>query len=825
MTLRRFLVLLIWWCMLPLFVLAAVLAAWHVVGLRADHEEKAQRLTANAAAVVDRYVQARVDALAMLALSPLADDLTHPGGLYREAQAFRASFDSDVVLASPDRRALFDTGVPLGSALPPVPRPEGHSAIQDALDTGRPAVGDLFAGPAPGTELVAIAAPGVRHGRTEFLLLSLAGAHQFERSLAQITFPARAALALRDSRGRLIARIGAPEVADAMLFTSTLRQAPWRVELVLPRDEVAAPAANVAGALALATLVATLAGALGAFWAGRRLAASARSLADGSATPPPLAIAEIEAARATLRRADQAREQAEQRRQASDAEYRRRLERAALALQASEATLRGVFDSASEAIVTANAVQFIVMANPAAARMFRCPAEQLVGRPLASLLPERHRRVHEERVRRFGHGDDSARRMRPEREVIALRADGEEFPAEVGISHVHIDGRELYTAIVRDITERHRAEAALLASKTKLETALASMNDAVMITDGAGRIVEFNDACVRFHRFASRDACRATLAAQAELIEVSLGDGTLVPVDSWVVARALRGETVSQAEYRLRRKDSGERWFGSYSFAPIRAADGSVAGAVISAHDVTELKQSRAEVEASNRALQRLLAVQDRVQEDERQRIARELHDDLQQTLAAITMEVAAARRDAGADASATLARIHALAGAGIASTRRIVNDLRPRILEDLGLGPALEALAASFAQRSGLACEFHTDLGEPDETAQAPALATCLYRVAQEALNNVGKHAGARRVRITLMRLTPSSARRGRLRLEIADDGRGHAPEDLAKPGSYGLLGIGERVRAFGGTLRVVAPPEGGTTIEVEVELPADGA
>ena len=167
--------------------MAAVLAAWHVVGLRADHEEKAQRLTANAAAVVDRYVQARVDALAMLALSPLADDLTHPGGLYREAQAFRASFDSDVVLASPDRRALFDTGVPLGSALPPVPRPEGHSAIQDALDTGRPAVGDLFAGPAPGTELVAIAAPGVRHGRTEFLLLSLAGAHQFERSLAQMT--------------------------------------------------------------------------------------------------------------------------------------------------------------------------------------------------------------------------------------------------------------------------------------------------------------------------------------------------------------------------------------------------------------------------------------------------------------------------------------------------------------------------------------------------------------------------------------------------------------------------------------------------------------
>ena len=825
MTLRRFLVLLIWWCMLPLFVLAAVLAGWHVVSLRADHEEKARRLAANAAAVVDRYVQARVDALAMLAQSPLADDLAQLEGLYREAQAFGQSFDGDVVLASPDRQVLFDTAVPLGAPLPPVPRPDGHSAIQDALDSGRPAVGDLFAGPVAGDARVAIAAPGVRDGRIRFLLLSLAGARHFERALAQITFPRRASLALRDSRGRFIARIGAPSVADTMAFTSTLGHAPWSVELALPRDEVTAPVAYVGGALALAMAVATLVGALGAVWAGRRLAASARSLADGSAAPPPLAIAEIEAARATLRRADHAREHAEQQRRASDAEYRRQLERASLALQASEAMLRGVFESASEAIVTANAAQFIVMANPAAARMFGCPPEQLVGRSLASLLPERHRSAHEELVRRFGLGDDSARRMRPGREVMALRADGEEFPAEVGISHVHIDGRELYTAIVRDVTERQRAEAALLASKTKLETALASMNDAVMITDGAGRIVEFNDACVRFHRFASRAACDAMRAAQSDLIEASYGDGTPVPAGSWVVARALRGETVSQAEYRLRRRDSGERWIGSYSFAPIRFADGAIAGAVITAHDITELKQSQADLEASNLALQRLLAAQDRVQEDERQRIARELHDDLQQTLAAITMEAAAARRDAASDAGPALARIHALAGAGIVSTRRIVNDLRPRILEDLGLAPALEALAATFAQRSGLACEFHTDLGEAEDMARAPALATCLYRVAQEALNNVGKHAGARRVRITLTRIAAAPTGRGRIRLVIADDGRGHAPQDLAKPGSYGLLGIGERVRAFGGTVQVLAPPAGGTTIEVEVELPPRAA
>lgn len=830
MTLRRFLFLLIAWCVLPLFVLATLLAGWHVGSARRDHDERSTRLAANAAALADRYVQARIEALALLARSPLADDPAQPDGLYRQAQAFVQAFDGDVALVSTDRRVLFDTALPLGTAQPPLPRPAGRSAVQGALDTAAPAVGDLFRGAQQGEPLVAMAAPVLRGGHATAVLLSLAEPRQFERNLAQVTLPSNAALALRDSSGQLIARVGAPVPEVAVTYRAALTHAPWEVDLVLPRAEIVAPLAEMAAALAAALLVATLAGVLGGVWASRRLAGAVGSLADGDERArPPVAIDEVEAARATLRRSAEARAQAEQQRQASEAEYRLRLEQASLALQASEATLRGVFDSASEAIVTANAAQFIVMANPAAARMFRCPLEQLVGRPLSSLLPAPQRDAHAHLVRRYGQGNDGARRMRPDADVSALRADGEEFPAEVGISHVHIDGRELFTAIVRDVTERRRAQAELLASKTKLETALASMNDAVMITDAAGRIVEFNEACVGFHRFANRAQCRTTLEALAQAIEVCHADGSPAAPEDWPVPRALRGETVSMAEYRLRSKASGERWIASYGFAPIRNAEGGIDGAVVSAHDITELKRSQAELQASHAALQRLLAAQDRVQEDERQRIARELHDDLQQTLAAITMEAAAARRDAAAraGAEATLARIHALATAGIASTRRIVNDLRPRILEDLGLGPALEALAASFAQRSGIACEFHTDLAEADMAAQPPALATCLYRVAQEALNNVGKHAGARRVRIALVHLAPpaDAPHAGRLRLVVTDDGRGHAPTDLHKPGSYGLLGMGERVRALGGALRMATPDEGGTTVEVELELPPPAA
>lgn len=241
-------------------------------------------------------------------------------------------------------------------------------------------------------------------------------------------------------------------------------------------------------------------------------------------------------------------------------------------------------------------------------------------------------------------------------------------------------------------------------------------------------------------------------------------------------------------------------------------------GAVIVARDVTTMRQMHAEVVASHSALRRLVAAQDKIQEEERKRVARELHDDLQQTLAAIKMDTLAIGQQLPRDPArvpAMLAKIDELASAAIASTRRIVNDLRPRMLEELGLRPALEALASDFEQRTGIACAlalaFDDDNG--DEPPLAPAVATCLYRVAQESLNNVSKHAGARQVRIRLTHAAP-----GRVRLRIADDGKGLSPEDRAKRHSFGLVGMGERVRAVGGQLQVQSVAGGGTAIEVDV-------
>ncbi len=143
-----------------------------------------------------------------------------------------------------------------------------------------------------------------------------------------------------------------------------------------------------------------------------------------------------------------------------------------------------------------------------------------------------------------------------------------------------------------DISERKRIEQALLASTAKLDAALASMTDAVFISDEAGQFIKFNNAFATFHKFKNVDECAKTLAEYPGFLEVFMANGELAPLDQWAVPRALRGETGTNVEYSLRRKDTGETWVGSYSFAPIRDNGNNIIGSVVVGRDITEQKQA-----------------------------------------------------------------------------------------------------------------------------------------------------------------------------------------------------------------------------------------
>ena len=158
-----------------------------------------------------------------------------------------------------------------------------------------------------------------------------------------------------------------------------------------------------------------------------------------------------------------------------------------------------------------------------------------------------------------------------------------------------------------DITNRKIAEREILASKAKLDVALASMTDAVFISDTEGRFIEFNDAFATFHKFRNKEECAKTLAEYPDFLEVYLDSGKLATLDQWAVPSALSGKTSTNSVYRLRRKDTGENWFGSYSYAPIRNEKNEIVGSVVTARDITLQKQMEDAIVSSEREL-RLLA-------------------------------------------------------------------------------------------------------------------------------------------------------------------------------------------------------------------------
>lgn len=333
---------------------------------------------------------------------------------------------------------------------------------------------------------------------------------------------------------------------------------------------------------------------------------------------------------------------------------------------------RSILGSAMDAIVTVNAEQRVVIFNGAAERMFGLPAESAIGSHLNRFVPARHRAAHESYVKQFGTTGVTHRSMGKKIELAGLRADGSEFPIDVSISQTSVNGKKLYTAVIRDTSERKRATDALEA-----------------------------------------------------------------------------------------------------------------------------------------------------VREQERAKLAQELYEGLGQPLTALKMEMAdidaRVRHDAAAPTRDVAHRANLLVDSLVDSVRRLASELRPPMLDDLGLVPALEWLADDFAAGTGIDVALDLDDVEP-----SPVCATALYRIAQESLTNVRRHAHADRVAISLYEDS------GMLTLTVSDNGIGMrdttspslAPHLLPQQQALGLLSIRERAIHLGGNAQVVSHPGEGVRLAVSVPL-----
>ncbi|PWF44672.1 PAS domain-containing sensor histidine kinase [Massilia glaciei] len=230
--------------------------------------------------------------------------------------------------------------------------------------------------------------------------------------------------------------------------------------------------------------------------------------------------------------------------------------------------------------------------------------------------------------------------------------------------------------------------------------------------------------------------------------------------------------------------------------------------------DVTERQQVQEKLSRSHAQLRQLSAALQTIREEERAHIARELHDDLGQILASLRMDLALLQREAGAtQGSAPIMRgMDERLLTAITSLRRIASNLRPRALDEGGLFFALGGLRDDFVERYGIPCTLYADEAE---LRLDDAASTAIFRIVQEALTNIARHAGASNVTMNLYRIN------GQLLITIRDDGRGIEVADMEKAESLGLIGMRERVWAMHGEITVSADDPPGTRIDVVLDLP----
>ena len=366
--------------------------------------------------------------------------------------------------------------------------------------------------------------------------------------------------------------------------------------------------------------------------------------------------------------------------------------------------------------------------------------------------------------------------------------------------------------ILVDIEDRKRAEAAVRENEQLLKLVLETLPISVVVVDHAGDIVLANAATRRVW------AGELIVRGSERLARVKgfwRSSGKRLSAGEWASAAAVsEGREIVNGLIDIEAFD-GRRKTIANSAAPIRNADGAIIGAVVVNHEVTDRVRAEKALRESAQRLQHLSRRLLALQEEERRNLSRELHDRLGETLTALSVNLAMLKGAVAADPRAR-ARIEdsaALVKSTAAVMENLIGDLRPPMLDDHGLAAALEWYGRQFAARVGVKLAVHA---AAPRARLAPEVEIALFRIAQEALNNVAKHARAEHVAITLQ------ASEVQFVMTIVDDGVGVSravPAAERQRAGVGVVSMRERAQAIGGAFTIEALPEGaGTRLTVKV-------
>lgn len=387
-------------------------------------------------------------------------------------------------------------------------------------------------------------------------------------------------------------------------------------------------------------------------------------------------------------------------------------------------------------------------------------------------------------------------------ELLALRMVQE--GAQDYLIKADSDIRMLARAI-RYAIERKNVERALADERNLLRNVLNTLPDSIYVKDIEGRYIVDNVAHTRF------------LGVEREEDVIGRNAFDFFPPEEAAKLDAEDRQVMQSLEPVLDRLEAGsaredgrECWL-SATKVPLLNGHGDVVGVVGVRRDITDLKETEARLRNSRRQMRALVARLETIREEDRTRIARELHDQIGQLLTALRIEilgVATHPPDRPEELVEKARCMSEIVNSTIQSVREICAELRPAMLDDLGLCVAIAWHAKEFEKRTGITCK----LASPEEVELDSARSTAVFRIVQEALTNVVRHAQATRVQIAMER------KDGVFELEVVDNGRGIDCQEISRGTSLGLLGIRERVQVFGGQAEISGAPGQGTSVRVRI-------
>jgi PAS domain S-box-containing protein len=400
----------------------------------------------------------------------------------------------------------------------------------------------------------------------------------------------------------------------------------------------------------------------------------------------------------------------------------------------------------------------------------------------------------------------------PRYELRILTKEGEERWLDLSATTFLLDGRPAVVGAVFDITARKRAEEALRAGEERYRRIGDRANEGVWMLDAEGRIDFLNRRMGKMLGYGREEMLGRPF--------VDFMDEETREQAKRHLERCRQG-FVQTVDFPFRRKDGSSAWL-MVSCSPVPTGEGHYDHVVATLVDVTDRKLAEDALKESERRLRALLSRLESVREEERTRMAREIHDELGQTLTGIKMDLSWLRRrcreplDLGQpELESRIESMMRLMDSTLDMVRRLATELRPVVLDSFGLEAALKWQISEFQKRTGLRCTLSS---EGEEAPLDRSCSRAIFRIFQEAMTNIARHAQATAVRVTLAR------ENGGFLLKVADNGVGIAPEKLTDAAALGLMGMRERARAFGGSVTLGRDPGGGTLVEVRVPLtPAD--